>query len=355
MTPDGVVRNGVIECEGQYIVSITAGSGPGSGHTVLPGFVDLQVNGSGDVDVATASRADLQRLDRLLVAQGTTAWCPTLVSMPFSRYASCLDKLDDLQSADSTVARVLGAHLEGPFLGTPVGAHRRESIVAIDQGWIDSLPPIVRMMTIAPEQPGALAAIASMVARGWLVSLGHSAATHAEAVAAADAGARLVTHLFNAMPSAHHREPGLVGAALSDDRLAASIIPDLVHVHPAMLRAAFRAKGRRRIVVVTDAIGHRNHRLADRDIVFDGAAPRLADGTLAGSALTMPQAVANLVEDVGISLVDVVHATSTTPSHRIGETDRGRIEPRCRADFVVLDDSFEVVQTIVGGRVVFER
>jgi N-acetylglucosamine-6-phosphate deacetylase len=190
------------------------------------------------------------------------------------------------------------------------------------------------VMTLGPEQPLALEAIAALVARGVLVSMGHSKATHERAVAGAAAGARLVTHLFNGMSGLHHRAPGLLGAALSDDRLVPSLIADGVHVHVAALRAAARAKGRGGWILVTDAVGWQTH---DRVEIVDGA-PRLPDGTIAGSAACMDECVARMVQEARIDLVDVIHAAATTPARLVGVgNERGALALGLRADLVFLD------------------
>ena len=302
---------------------------------LAPGFVDLQVNGIGEVNVATAEGADWERLDAALLRQGVTAWCPTLVTAPLDSYAAALDRIAEAV----TTSFIDGVHLEGPFLGGAPGAHRREFLQPIDLDWLAALPPSVRVVTLGPELPGAESAISLLAERGVLVSLGHSTATYEQALAAADAGARLVTHLFNGMGPLHHREPGLLGAALSDDRLATSLIADLVHVHAAALRTAFRAKPRGRVVLVTDRVAWPS-----------GSVPRLPDGTLAGSVLAMDESIRHIVNEVGIALDDAVAAASTTPADLLGLADRGRIAVGARADLVALTPELHVEQVWVGGR-----
>jgi N-acetylglucosamine-6-phosphate deacetylase len=200
-------------------------------------------------------------------------------------------------------------------------------------------------MTLGPEQPLGLDAIAALVARGVLVSMGHSKATYERAIAGADAGAQLVTHLFNGMGPLHHRSPGLLGAALSDDRLVPSLIADGVHVHPAALRAAARAKGRGGWLLVTDAVGWQTH---DRVQIVDGA-PRLPDGTIAGSCARMDECVARMVHEANVDLVDVVHAAATTPARLVGlDGERGAIAAGLRADLVFLDPhSLRVTEVLI--------
>lgn len=317
---------------------------------VAPGFVDLQVNGIDDIDVTDADGRDWHRLDALLLAQGVTTWCPTLVTAPLPTYAAALARIDEAMRRPPEARPVIaGAHLEGPFLGGAPGAHPEEHLAPIDLEWLSALPDGVSVMTLAPELTTACDAIALLCDRGVLVALGHSTATVEQARAATDAGARLVTHLFNGMGPLHHRRPGLVGAALTDGRLATSLIADLVHVHPTALGLAFAAKGDG-AVLVTDAVAWRRPDHAGRaiEVGADGA-PRLTDGTLAGSALTMDAAVRNVVQHAGVSLSQAVAAASTTPARLLGLTDRGAVEPGRRADLVALAPTLEVEAVWVGG------
>ena len=294
-----------------------------------PGFVDLQVNGVEDIDVASARDDDWDRLDAMLERTGVTTWCPTLVTAP----------LDDMATRASRVPSrpsIAGVHLEGPFLGGRPGAHPRDLLVPIDEHWLRSLPGNVRLVTLAPELEGAADAVRLLTQRDVTVSLGHSSATADEVRACIDAGARMVTHLFNGMPALHHREPGLVGATLTDDRVVAGLIADLVHVDALAIDIAFRAKPGR-IALVTDAVAWRGARIGRIEIVHDGRAPRLPDGTLAGSSLTMDVAVRNVVGTANVAIDAALTAASTTPANLLGLHDRGRIAVGCRADLVVLD------------------
>lgn len=336
VTPDGLLTPGEVTTDGGLIVDVRAHAGKAPERVLCPGFVDLQVNGHADVDVATASGEDWDRIDQLLFDQGVTLWCPTITTAPLDFYPERLDRIAAAAARPPAADRptIIGAHLEGPFLGHAHGAHNPAWVVALDLDWIRSLPPIVRLMTLGPEQPLATEAITALVARDALVSLGHSTATYEQAIAGADAGARLVTHLFNGMGPLHHRGPGLLGAALSDDRLVPSLIADGVHVHPAALRAAARAKRRGRWILVTDAVGWQIH---DRVKVVDGA-PRLPDGTIAGSCARMDECVARMVHEANIDLVDVIQAAATTPAALMGLAgERGALTPGGRGDLVFLD------------------
>lgn len=318
--------------------------------TLVPGFVDLQVNGIGDIDVATADGPDWDRLDTHLLDAGVTSWCPTLVTAPLEAYPSRLGQVAAAAARPGDGRPlIVGAHLEGPMLGGRPGAHPRGHLRPIDLDWLGSLPPVVRLVTIAPELDGALDAIGLLRSRGVVVSLGHSAAGAAQVTAAVDAGATMVTHLYNGMEPLHHRRPGLVGVALTDERLAVGLIADLVHVDPTALALAFRAKGAGRVVLVTDAVAWRAERIGSIEVGHDGTAPRLRDGTLAGSSLTMDAAIRNVVSSGAASLEEAVTAASTTPAAVLGLHDRGLLVPGRRADMAALDGDLEVAATWVGG------
>ena len=343
LTPDGFVGPAAVVVEGDRIVGVEpAARAPDV--VLAPGFVDVQVNGVDDLDVAAATApADWDRFDELLFPTGVTTWCPTLVTAPLEDMAARVARIPVRDS-------VAGAHLEGPFLGGKPGAHPPHLLRPLDLDWLAALPSTVRLVTIAPELDGAVDATRAMVARGITVSLGHSAATLEQVGACVDAGARMVTHLFNGMPALHHREPGIVGAALTDDRIVAGLIADMVHVHPTAIALAFLAKPKR-IALVTDAVAWRGARIGRIEIVHDGTAPRLPDGTLAGSSLTMDQGVRNVVEHAGIALEDALVAASTTPAELLGLADRGRIAVGARADLVALDPGDLTIRSVwFGGR-----
>ncbi len=319
---------------------------------LVPGYLDLQVNGGGAVDVAHADPDGLRTLGRDLLAHGVTGWCPTLVTRPLDRYGRPLDAIAAVAADPGGGAVVLGAHLEGPFLGDRTGAHDADHVVDPDRRWLAALPDVVRIVTLGPERPGALDAVADLSAAGRIVSVGHTAADAATVTAAVDRGATLVTHLFNAMASLDHRRPGPVGVALTDDRLTVSLIADLVHVDAMVVSLVFRAAGGR-VALVSDTVAVGAGRLADAADA-DGA-PRRADGLLAGSSTPLDRAVANVVRGCGVPLAEAVAAASTTPARVLGLTDRGRIAVRARADLVALDGDLAPLRTWVGGEEVWAR
>lgn len=311
---------------------------------VCPGFVDIQVNGYGDVDVSTASLDDLGRLDAALAAAGTTAWLGTLVSAPLTRLDSALGVMESAMSAGTTVG-LIGAHLEGPFLGNSPGAHRREHIVGVDLDWIEGLPSIVRVMTLAPESPRADRATSILVEKGATVSLGHSRPERHLFDLCVTRGASMVTHVFNGMSGIHHRDGGLALWSLVDDRVTVGLIADLVHVAPEIVSLVFAASGGSRVVLVSDSVGWTTPWATRAGVAIRDGAPRLPDGTLAGSSSTLARCVRNAVVEAGVPLAAALASATRIPAHIVGASDRGRLVENGPCDLVVLDDDLTVVAT----------
>jgi N-acetylglucosamine-6-phosphate deacetylase len=242
-------------------------------------------------------------------------------------------------------------HLEGPFLGGAPGAHVVEHLRPVDLPWLHAVlertPGLVRVVTLAPEADPDLRGVRMLRDAGVVVAIGHSTASYVDVRAAAAAGATVVTHLFNGMGPLNHREPGVAGAALDDPRLTPTLIADLVHVHPAALRLAIRAK--RSVALVTDAVAVGAGTIGEVAVHERDGAARLADGTLAGAIVAMDRAVANVV-GLGFPLERAVELAATVPSEIIGCNGRGRIEPGRRADIVALDRATLSVQAVwIGG------
>lgn len=351
-------RDGVLVAPDQ--VGANATEIGADGFRVAPGYVDLQCNGGLGIDLASEPER-LWELAAALPRFGVTAWLPTIVSTPDGIVDRAIAALAGGPPDGWRGAVPVGLHLEGPFLSLAKrGAHpepllRPPSLDAV-AGW--SRAAGVAIVTIAPDLPGALDVIAELVTRGVMVSLGHSPATAAQATAAVDAGARWVTHLFNAMAPLHHREPGLAGVALADARLHVGLIPDGVHVHPQVVATAQRALGER-LTIVTDAVGALGmapgrQPLGRGEVTVGEDGVRLADGTLAGSNLAMDQGVRNLVAFTGCEADVALHAAATAPARVLGDATRGELIPGSRADLVILTDDLHLVSTIAGGEVVHD-
>lgn len=330
---------------------------------LLPGFVDLQVNGAFGVDVATEP-SRLAELSESLIATGTTAHLPTVISSPESLYEEVLPELAAAIGEPSSGAEVLGIHLEGPFINLAKrGAHAAAHVVAPDPGLLLHLLDLgpVRMMTLAPELDGAGELAELAASRGVAVSAGHSDAPFERAYEAFDASVAGVTHLFNAMSAMHHREPGLPGAAFAHPRVVCGIIADGLHVHPEMVGLAFRMLGPDRLCLTTDAIaaagmGEGEYSLATRTVYMEGGVPRLGSGAIAGSVLTMNEAFRNILAFTGCTVPEAARMASTTPARLVGEGRRkGRLTPGYDADLTVLAPDLSVEAVWRGGRPVYGR
>lgn len=372
--PDGprLLAPGTVRLEGTVIADVRAGRDNGADVTLgegvlVPGLVDLQVNGYFGVDFVEAGPDGWLRVLQRLPETGVTSLLPTFITAPVPALAEALRDTARLlpDVAAGGVARPLGVHLEGPFLSaTRRGAHSEEWLTDPDPGAVTALleaaPGLVRMVTLAPERDGGLEAVRRLAAAGVLVSLGHSEATAGQVAAAADAGARSVTHLFNAQRPLHHREPGLPGRALVDPRLTCGLIADLHHVAAEACRLAFAAAPGR-LYLVTDAAAaagmeRGTYVLGGEPITVKeyGQPPLRADGTLAGSGLRLDDAIGNMT-GVGVDLVTAVAAATRVPADLIGRPDLGRIVPGAAADLVWLSEGMRAEATWVGGELVHGR
>ncbi|HSP92813.1 MAG TPA: N-acetylglucosamine-6-phosphate deacetylase [Vicinamibacterales bacterium] len=370
-TPGRVIPRGSVVIDGSRIVAAgAAGDVPvATGATVInaggmilvPGFIDLQLNGAFGHDF-TADPAAIWRVAAGLPRYGVTAFLPTIITSPREQVEAGMQVVRDGRPKDFRGAAPLGLHVEGPFLNPKKkGAHNQQYLRPPTPEAVAGWSPAsgVRLVTMAPENPGALEVIAALASRGVVVSTGHSMATYDEAVAGFDAGARYGTHLFNAMPALGHRDPGLPGALLADDRMTVGFIADGVHTHRSIIALVWRMLGPRRMSLVTDAMAALgmppgSHRLGDYDVYVDATSCRLADGTLAGSILELDQALRNLLDITGCSLDEALETMTTTPAKLLGlDGERGRIAPGYTADIVLLSSDLRVQTTIASGEVVY--
>jgi N-acetylglucosamine-6-phosphate deacetylase len=327
----------------------------GASGLAAPGFVDLQVNGFGGVDFLAAEPPDYHTAGAALAATGVTAYLPTFISSPDDACDRAVAAATAARDGARPGPRILGAHLEGPFLSPRwPGAHDPRHLQAPSPALIERLERAgaIALVTLAPELAASLALIEALVARGIVVSCGHSDADADLAHAAFDAGARAITHLHNAHRRYAHRDPGLGGVALVRPQVTVQVIVDGVHLAPEVAYAAFLT-ARERFCLVTDAmaaagLGDGRYRLGSRDVKVEGMTATMADGTLAGSVLTMDAAVRNLVT-LGASEVHALHAATRAPARLLARPNLGVLAPGVPADIVVLDDGLEVRATLVDG------
>jgi N-acetylglucosamine-6-phosphate deacetylase len=323
---------------------------------LAPGLIDLQVNGCFGVDFAHDD--DWSTAVARLPETGVTAFLPTFITAPLEDLVAGLGRVPESLPG----ARILGVHVEGPFLASrQKGAHDESLFRDPEPALLDALlePGTMALLTLAPERAGALVAIERLAGAGVLVSVGHSDARAELVDAAAGAGARMVTHLFNAQRGIHHREPGVAGQALADERLVCGLILDGHHVVEPVARVAFAAAGER-IALVTDAIAPAGmepgvYELGGEPVIVrEGEPPRRPDGTLAGATLRLDDAVARAVS-IGVAPEVAIGAASRVPADLLGRGDLGRIEPGARADLVWLDDAFRARATWVSGELVHDE
>jgi N-acetylglucosamine-6-phosphate deacetylase len=355
---DGTLIDGDVTIDGDSVTAVGVSGGHGRG-VAVPGFVDAHINGIAGVDFMTADAGGYAHAAEALAAAGVVAYQPTLVSSPPGAYDGPLAAAAAAMAAPNAGARILGVHLEGPFLSERwPGAHDPGHLLKPDPALADRLCDAgpVTMVTLAPELEGGLELVERLTRRGVRVSVGHSDADAIAAHAAFDRGACAITHVHNAHRRWRARDPGPAGVALVRPDVWVQAIVDGVHLAPESALGTFRVAPAR-FCLVTDAVEAAamppgSYRLADRVVHVEDGAVRLADGTLAGSVLTMDAAVRNLV-GLGIGLPQAVHAAATAPAGLLGREDLGLLRPGVGANIAVLNDELEVERTIVNGREAF--
>lgn len=333
-----------------------------TGLVVAPGFIESQINGAYGEDF-TEDPESMWLVGRRLPEQGVTAFVPTIISSPSQVVDRARAVMIEGPPDGYVGAMPIGLHCEGPMLApSHRGTHRLDYLTPpgpeVIEGWDPSGG--VAMVTIAPELPGALDVITELRKRGVVVAIGHSGATYERAQEAFAAGATVGTHLYNAMSGFHHRTPGLVGALLANRDVVAGIIVDGIHSHRAAVEIAWKSKGPRHLMLVTDALAaagmpYGTYRIGDIAVTYDDTGARNESGGLAGSVLTLDEAVRNLIAFTGCEVSEALGSVTAVPARLFGLDDRGRTSPGSLADLVLLDDRLDVVMTIVGGTIVYER
>lgn len=376
--PDRVVGDGFVVVEGAKI----SYAGPrraedvpdvdAKGGWICPGFIDVHVHGGGGADAMDGDLAALETMARSHARHGTTGMLATTMTGPHSELVRAARVVGEAAArGPDGGARILGLHLEGPYVnprraGAQNPAHMRPVVVAELDELYEAAAGFWRLITLAPELPGGLEAIRHLTAKGVKVSLGHTEADYGTAMRAKAAGAVSVTHTFNAMNGLHHREPGLLGAALGDEHFWAELIADGLHVHPAVMALAYKLKGPAKLVLVTDSmraqgLGDGRYMLGDLSVVVGRGEARLASddgepGALAGSVLTMDVAVRTMVQRAGVPVPDAVRMASSNPAALLGlQESKGSLTKGKDADIAVLDADLGAVMTAVEGRIVYQR
>ena len=339
-----------------------------SGALLLPGFIDVHIHGAVGVDTMSAGKDDLNRVSQFLAAHGVTAWLPTLVPAAASEYERAISAIDELMNEQENEhtpqgARVLGVHYEGPFVnasqcGALHAAHFKSFSSVSD---IEILPTpraagAVKMMTLAPEVSGAIELTRELVARGWIVSIGHTRAGIEDLELVFTAGARHMTHFLNAMPTLHHRAPGPVGWGLAKKDVTLDLIADGIHVDPLVLQVVLQAKGPGGVTLISDAIaaagsGDGDYEIWGETISVKSGRTSNAKGSIAGSVITMLDAV-GMMRSLGVSELEIGKMASTNPAQLLKLDQIGSIEVGKDADLVAVDEQGAVRLTMVGGQLV---
>lgn len=382
VTPNAIIENACIVIEDGRIARITKETKASASHdlgdaTLLPGFVDLHIHGAVGVDVTNAATDGVLKVARYLATQGTTAWLPTFVPAADADYVKGIRAIDEVVRAqvgargdddkELVGARVVGVHYEGPFVNhAQCGALRTKYFKSYtkteDLSFMIKLESenAVHLTTVAPEIENGIELIKRLIERGFKVAIGHTRADVETLDAASVAGARHVTHLFNAMTGLHHRAPGVVGWALTNDDVTCDVIADLVHAEARALNVAVRCKGVERTILISDAVaptglGDGEYRFWDDTIKVINRKTENERGDIAGSVIMMLDAV-RVMRSLGASWSDIARMSATNPARVLGiDKETGSIQAGKHADLIALDESGEVVMTIIGGRVIYNR
>jgi len=369
--PDQTISNGWLLVNGKFIENFSSGVFPetidssaiqiidGSGLKLLPGFIDTHVHGAVGFETMDHSIDGLYQMSHFYALHGVTSFLPTTWSAQPSKLLPVLETIKTLKGRTPNGATILGAHLEGPFINPKkAGAQNQKNIFSPAPENFSPLLnlDIIRLITIAPEIENSEWLIKTCLQNNITVSAGHTNADYKTMKHAFDLGIRQTTHTFNAMTGLHHREPGGVGAALTDNRISCELIADNIHLHPAVLDLAYRAKTRDKIILVTDAIlgtglPDGNYPIGDRYITITDGIARIPEGNLAGSTLTMDHAIRNLINATGKTLAEVLPTATINPARAIGVANhKGSIERNKDADLILMDETLKIVLTIVEGK-----
>ena len=332
------------------------------GRYVAPGLVDIHIHGYLGEDTSDGSVEGIRKMAEGIVKNGVTAWLPTTMTVSYDDLRRAFDAVRALMDKKNNPkgAQIMGVHAEGPFINpSKKGAQAVEYIRPADAPFLIENSDVIRIVTIAPEMPGALDCIREVTEKtSILVSMGHTAANYETAKAGIEAGVRHATHLFNAMTPLNHRDPGVVGASLADDRVSTELIADTFHISPDLFGLVAKVKGDN-LILITDCtraggLEDGEYTLGGQPIFVKGIECRLADGTIAGSVLKLNNAVRNLLDYTDLPVWEAVNAASLNPARLIGVDDRkGSLETGKDADIAIVNENFDVLRTIVGGRSVY--
>lgn len=336
----------VIDAEGGYLA---------------PGMIDIHIHGGGGFDTMDASAEALEEISKVLAAHGVTSFLPTTMTMARDKIHAALENIRQAKKNGSAGAQVLGSHVEGPFISSDyIGAQNSENLIEPELELLRDYYDVVEIVSMAPEEEGALELIKELKQNNITASAGHSAASYEDFQEAYKAGMDHFTHLYNAMTGLHHRKPGLVGAALDSDSTV-ELIVDLIHHHQAVDRLTIQAKGVDKVILVSDGmeatgLKEGEYELGGQKVIVKDGAARLESGVLAGSVLTLDQALRNVMEITQLKLSDLFKMVSLNPAKKLNLDHRlGRLKEGYQADLVLFNQNFKVLKTFVRGEEVYQR
>jgi N-acetylglucosamine-6-phosphate deacetylase len=371
ITPAGVLENGSLRVKDGIIIEISdttlesnlvISSLDAKGNWLMPGFIDVHVHGGAGHDFMDANEEGLAAITKFHAAHGTTSMLATTLTASRDDLTAIIDRVSRFMAKPMPFAQIIGVHLEGPFINVKWKGAQNPAYILPPQpewleDWVTRFPGIIKLQTLAPESEGALDYIEKLAFHGIVASCGHTDATYEQIIAAADRGLRHAVHTYNAMKPLHHREPGTVGAVLTDNRITAEVIADGHHVHPAGIKLLTSAKGTDNVILVTDAMAAAGmpdgeYEIGGLPVSMSCGVARLKEaGNLAGSTLDMISAVRYLVREIGVSLEEASRMASANPARQLGiESITGTLEVGKAADFLLVNPSLELLGTWGGGR-----
>jgi N-acetylglucosamine-6-phosphate deacetylase len=374
VTPTGVLDNGWLLVNDGVIVEVGSSANTvipnqlnritidAKGGWLIPGFIDVHVHGGAGHDFMDANEESLRAITKFHAAHGTTSILATTLTASREELTAVLERVSSFLSNPMPYSQVIGVHLEGPFINVKWKGAQNPAYILPPQvewleEWVKQYPGIIKIQTLAPESEGGLAYIEALARNGIVPSCGHTNATYDQLIAAADSGLRHAVHTYNAMKVFHHREPGTVGAVLTDNRIVAEVIADGHHVHPAGIKLLLSAKGKDNVILITDAMSAAgmpdgNYQIGGLPVKMSGGVARLIDSSsLAGSTLTMISAVQYMVREIGVSLEDASRMASANPARQLGiDNVTGALEAGKAADILLLDATLDIQKVWIGGQ-----